>query len=222
MRSYVLRQGRLTQAQRRAIDELLPRFEVPAGDGPVDFEALFGRRAVVWLEIGFGNGMTLAGLAESRPDACFIGAEVHGPGVGHLLLEVEQRGLDNLRLLRGDGAIFLRERVAPASLHGVLILFPDPWHKKRHHKRRIIQPGFVELLADRLAPGGLLHLATDWADYGVSMVEVLAAEPRFELLLDTCEDAQRPEYRRRTRFETRGLRLGHQVRDLVYRRRDTG
>ena len=166
VRTYVLRQGRLTAAQRRAVDQLLPRYGLPATPGPLHPPAVFGRRAPLWLELGFGNGETLAELAAVRPGTDFIGAEVHLPGVGHLLLEIERLELANLRVWHGDGLELLRQRIGPATLDRVLVLFPDPWHKKRHHKRRLVQAGFLDLLAGRLRPGGRLHLATDWADYG--------------------------------------------------------
>jgi tRNA (guanine-N7-)-methyltransferase len=217
IRSFVMRRGHLSDAQRDAHASLLPRYAVPEGDGPIDFAALFGRRAPVVLEIGFGMGHTTAEIAAARPDTDFLGIEVYTPGVGSLLRALDARGLANVRVIQRDAVEVLRERIAPGSLAGVHVYFPDPWPKARHHKRRLIQPPFVAELAARLAPGGYLHCATDWAPYAEQMLEVLSAEPR---LANTADGfAPRPDWRPLTKFERRGLRLGHGVWDLMFVRR---
>ena len=221
IRSFVRREGRLTAGQQRALDELLPRYGVD-GDGPIDFARLFGRRAPLTLEIGFGNGASLATMAAAAPEQDFVGIEVHRPGVGQLLAELERRGLGNVRVLCDDAVDILRQRIAPASLDRVLLFFPDPWPKRRHHKRRIVQPAFVELVASRLRPGGLFHLATDWQPYAAHMLRVLDACPAFENTAGRGRCAGRPADRPPTRFEQRGRRLGHGVHDLLYRRTPTG
>jgi tRNA (guanine-N7-)-methyltransferase len=216
VRSYVLRAGRMGSGQQRALAELGPRFVLPFQPQPLDTTAVFGRQAPVVLEIGFGMGDATAAIAAARPDADFIGIEVHEPGVGALLKLIGERGLPNLRIVRHDAVEVLQQMIAPASLAAVHVFFPDPWHKKRHHKRRLIQPPLVALIASRLAPGGVLHCATDWEPYAEQMLQVLSAEP---LLVNTAEGyAPRPDYRPLTKFEARGLRLGHGVRDLVFSR----
>jgi tRNA (guanine-N7-)-methyltransferase len=221
VRSYVLRQGRLTSAQARAFGALWPRFGVDWTPGEaLDLPALFGSPGPFFLEIGFGNGENLAALAERHPDRPYLGVEVHGPGVGHLLLEIDRRGLDNVRVLRSDAVELLQSGLPAASLDGVYLLFPDPWPKKRHHKRRILNPAFVALLARALRPGGTFHAATDWQPYAEQMLEVLEAAG--ELFVNDAGPgafAPRPAERPWTRFERRGQRLGHPVRDLVFRRR---
>ena len=218
IRSYVLRAGRITPAQKRALDELLPRFGIPYAPAALDLDRVFGRAAPRVLEIGFGNGDTLVELAARSPERDFIGAEVHPPGVGHCLLAVESHGLANVRVIVHDAVEVLAHQVAPASLDEVLLYFPDPWPKKRHHKRRIVQPDFVALVASRLTAGGRFKLATDWAPYAEWMQEVLAASPGFVNEASGGGYSERPE-REATRFERRGRRLGHEVFDLVYRRR---
>lgn len=214
IRSYVLRQGRLTIAQSRAMDELMPHWGVPFSPAPLSFERVFGRTAPVVLEIGFGMGQASAHIASQHPERDYLGIEVHTPGVGSLLLQVEQLALHNLRIIQHDAVEVLRQMIGAQSLDGVHVFFPDPWHKARHHKRRLIQPDFVALLAEKLKPGGYLHCATDWLPYAEHMLETLRANPQ---LLNTCEAyAPRPEYRPLTKFEQRGLRLGHSVRDLVF------
>ncbi len=218
VRSFVRREGRLTRGQQRALDESLPRFGIPEGEDPIDFDHLFGRRAPVTLEIGFGNGESLAQQAQAQPERDFIGIEVHRPGVGHLLGEIERRELENVRVVVEDAVGVLEQRIPPSSLDAVQIFFPDPWHKKRHHKRRLVQPAFLRLVASRLKPGGRLHLATDWLEYAEHMKAALVeAQDLFE-----PEGAQpaatRPAYRPETRFERRGQRLGHAVYDFLYRR----
>jgi tRNA (guanine-N7-)-methyltransferase len=216
VRSYVLRGGRMGSGQQRALAELGPRFVLPYQPRPLDLAATFGRQAPVVLEIGFGMGDATAAIAAARPEVDFIGAEVHEAGVGALLRHIGERGLGNLRIVRHDAVEVLRQMIAPDSLAAVHVFFPDPWHKKRHHKRRLIQPPLVALIASRLEPGGVLHCATDWEPYAEQMLEVLSAEP---LLVNTATGyAPRPDYRPLTKFEARGLRLGHGVRDLVFRR----
>jgi tRNA (guanine-N7-)-methyltransferase len=217
----VLREGRLTAGQARAFEVLWPRFGVGrAPDQVLDLPTLFGNDRPVVLEIGFGNGESLAAMAAAAPDTNFLGVEVHRPGVGHLLLEIERLGIANLRLLREDAQALLTEGLATASLAGVNLFFPDPWPKKRHHKRRIVQPAFAERLARVIAPGGLFHAATDWEPYAEHMLAVLdAADTWFENTAGRGRFAPGPGDRPPTKFERRGERLGHQVRDLVVRRR---
>ena len=216
IRSFVLRAGRIGPGQARALAELGPRFVLPFQATPIDPAAVFGRRAPLVLEIGFGMGDATARIAAARPDTDFIGCEVHEPGVGALLRRIDELGLANLRIVRHDAVEVLEHMIAPASLAGIHVFFPDPWHKKKHHKRRLIQPAFVARLATRLAPGGTLHCATDWEPYAQQMLEVLSAEPA---LANTAAGyAPRPELRPLTKFEQRGLRLGHGVWDLVFRR----
>jgi tRNA (guanine-N7-)-methyltransferase len=219
VRSFVVRAGRMGPGQARALVELGPRFVLPFAAQPLDLAAVFGRHAPVVLEIGFGMGDATAQVAAAQPQTNFLGIEVHEPGVGALLRQIGERQLTNLRLLQHDAVEVLQQMIPPASLAGVHLWFPDPWHKKRHHKRRLVQPGFVNLVAARLAPGGYLHCATDWQPYAEQMREVLQAAPA---LLDTSADGSgcvpRPAWRPQTKFEARGLRLGHGVWDLVFRR----
>jgi tRNA (guanine-N7-)-methyltransferase len=218
VRSYVLRGGRLGPGQERALAELGPRFVLPFAPQRLDAEAVFGRRAPLVVEIGFGMGDATARIAAARADVDFLGIEVHEAGVGALLRRIGELGLSNVRIVRHDAVEVLQQMIAPSSLAAVHVFFPDPWPKARHHKRRLIQPPFVALLADRLAPGGTLHCATDWQPYAEQMLDVLGAEPR---LVNTADGyAPRPDYRPLTKFEARGLKLGHGVRDLVFRRRD--
>lgn len=215
IRSYVLRAGRMGTGQQRALAELGPRYVLPYAAQPLDFAAVFSRTAPVVLEIGFGMGDATAQVAAAAPERDLLGVEVHEPGVGALLRHIGERGLANVRIVRHDAVEVLREMIAPASLAGVHVWFPDPWHKKRHHKRRLIQPAFVELVASRLAPGGYLHCATDWQPYAEQMLEVLSAST----LANTAAGyAERPAWRPLTKFEARGLRLGHGVWDLVFTR----
>ena len=217
IRSFVLRQGRLSDAQRRAVDELLPRFGIPFQRVPLDVDQLFGRTAPKILEIGFGMGETTATIAQSHPECDYIGIEVHTPGVGALLRQIATLGLTNIRIVQHDAVEVLDCMIAPESLDGVHIFFPDPWPKKRHHKRRLVQPGFLAALAARMKPGAYLHVATDWEDYALQMLEVLSAE---RVLANTVEEfAERPAARPETKFESRGLRLGHKVWELVFRKR---
>ena len=217
IRSYVLRQGRTSPAQSRAVETLLPRFGIAYRPEALDFDAVFGRAAPTVLEIGFGMGETTARIAQALPDTGFLGVEVHTPGVGALLRQIDEKGLANVRIVQHDAVEVVRHMIAPDSLAGIHVFFPDPWPKKRHHKRRLIQPAFVALLASRLRAGGYLHLATDWEEYALQMLEVLSAEP---LLANTAAGfAPRPGYRPLTKFEQRGIKLGHGVWDLVFQRR---
>ncbi len=203
--------------QMRALAELGPRLVLPLDSEPLDPTAVFGRTAPLVVEIGFGMGQATAAIAAAQPERDFIGIEVHPPGVGALLQRIDQAGLTNLRLVQHDAVAVLESMIAPASLAAVHVFFPDPWHKKKHHKRRLIQPPFVALLASRLAPGGRLHCATDWQPYAQQMLAVLTAEPH---LANSCDGfALRPDYRPQTKFELRGLNLGHGVWDLVFTRR---
>jgi tRNA (guanine-N7-)-methyltransferase len=219
IRSFVQRAGRITEGQRRALAELWPRYGIEAGEEPIDLEAAFGRRAPVTLEIGFGDGESTVALAGQHPERNLLGIEVHPPGVGHCLLLAERAGLTNLRVISQDAIEVLARRLPDACLDEVLLYFPDPWPKKRHHKRRIVQPEFLSLLARKLAPGGLFRLATDWAPYAEHMLEVMSASADFENLSPSGDWVERPSSRPITRFERRGGRLGHVVRDLAFRRR---
>ena len=214
IRSFVTRAGRLSIAQARALEELGPKFLIDYAKAPLDFEVAFGRKAPVVLEIGFGMGATTSHIAKAMLDKDFIGVEVHTPGVGSLLKQIGEQGLTNLRLIQHDAVEVLNQMIPDASLAGVHVFFPDPWHKARHNKRRLLQLPFVRLLAEKLAPGGYLHCATDWEDYAVQMLDVLGSEP---LLHNTAEGyAPQPAYRPLTKFENRGIKLGHDVWDLVF------
>jgi tRNA (guanine-N7-)-methyltransferase len=214
IRSFVTRAGRLSIAQARALETLGPQFMIAYAKAPLDCEQAFGRKAPVILEIGFGMGDTTAHIAKGMPEKDFIGVEVHTPGVGSLLKQIGEQGLANLRLIQHDAVEVLRQMIAPGSLAGVHVFFPDPWHKARHNKRRLIQGPFVKLLAEKLAPGGYLHCATDWEEYAQQMLEVLGAEPALRNSSDGY--APQPSYRPLTKFENRGLKLGHGVWDLVF------
>ena len=207
----------MSAAQQRAIDTLLPKLGIRYRNEPIDFARVFGRSAPVVLEIGFGMGDTTASIARAQPGTDFVGIEVHAPGVGALLRRLDADGTMNVRLIQHDAVEVVRDMIAPESLAGIHVFFPDPWPKKRHHKRRLLQAPFVSMLAKRLRPGGTLHVATDWEDYAQAILGALSAEP---LLANTAADfAPRPAYRPLTKFEQRGLRLGHGVRDLIFRRR---
>lgn len=218
IRSFVLRQGRLTAAQQRAIETAMPRFGVAYEPQMLALDALFGRKeSPKVLEIGFGMGDSTAAIAAANPDIDYLGIEVHGPGVGNLLRLIESSDLKNLRLIQHDAVEVLNNMIADGSLDGVHIFFPDPWHKKRHHKRRLIQGPFVSMLCSKLKAGAYLHVATDWQEYAEWVLEVLNAEP---LLQNTAADyAPRPDYRPLTKFEKRGIKLGHGVWDLIFVRK---
>ena len=217
IRSFVLRQGRFSPAQQRAHETLLPRFGIAFTREPLDLERVFARSAPKILEIGSGMGETTATIAQAMPECDFLAVEVHAPGVGSLLKQIDDLGLANLRVIQRDAVEVVREMIAPSTLAGIHVFFPDPWPKRRHHKRRMLQSAFVHALALRLAKGGHLHVATDWEDYAGATLSTLTAEP---LLVNTARDyAPRPAYRPLTKFERRGMRLGHGVWDLVFRRR---
>jgi len=220
IRSFVLREGRFTEGQQRAFDRCWPKFGVDCAAGEqLDLTALFGNDNPVYLEIGFGNGEALAESAARHPERNYLGIEVHRPGVGHLLLRAEEEGLQNVRVMRHDAMELLRHGLAEGSLSGILLFFPDPWHKKRHHKRRIVRPEFTILAARVLRPGGLLHMATDWEDYAHHMLEVMSGAAEFENSAGKEQFSPRPEERPLTKFEQRGQRLGHGTWDLVFQRR---
>jgi tRNA (guanine-N7-)-methyltransferase len=218
IRSFVVRAGRIGPGQARALATLAPRFVLPFADAPVDFARVFGRVAPLAVEIGFGMGSATAAIAAASPHVDFLGIEVHPPGVGALLQRIDEQGLANLRIVQHDAVEVLESMIAPASLAAVHVFFPDPWHKKRHHKRRLIQAPFVRLLASRLAPGATLHCATDWLPYAEQMLDVLGAEPAL-VNAAGAGFAPRPPSRPLTKFEQRGLDRGHGVRDLVFARR---
>ncbi|MEJ2629905.1 MAG: tRNA (guanosine(46)-N7)-methyltransferase TrmB [Acidihalobacter sp.] len=218
IRSFVRREGRLTSGQERALVELGPRLLLDLQGGFLDLTDIFGRTAPVTLEIGFGNGESLATQAQTHPERDYIGIEVHRPGVGHLLQVAERLALTNLRAFNADAVEVLERCIADGSLAVIQIFFPDPWHKKRHHKRRLIQPEFVTLLVRKLAPGGRIHLATDWEDYAEHMREVMEAAPELTNLHGPGTFAPSPTDRPPTKFEQRGKRLGHGVWELIYRR----
>ncbi|HEY0818826.1 MAG TPA: tRNA (guanosine(46)-N7)-methyltransferase TrmB [Rhizobacter sp.] len=214
IKSFVVRAGRMGTGQIRAIETLGPRFVLPYAPLPLDAAAVFGRSAPLVLEIGFGMGQATAQIAQALPGSDFLGVEVHTPGVGALLKLIDERQLGNVRIVQHDAVEVLEHMIAPGSLAGVHVFFPDPWHKKKHNKRRLIQAPFVAKLVSRLAPGGYLHCATDWQPYADQMLAVLSAEPG---LRNTAEGyAPKPGYRPLTKFENRGLKLGHGVWDLVF------
>jgi len=225
IRSFVLRQGRVSDAQRRALDAGQAQFGIPFSPGLLDLDAAFGRSskgAPKILEIGFGMGETTATIAAAHPENDYLGIEVHTPGVGALFKQIGELGLTNIRIIQHDAVEVLNHMIAPGSLDGVHVFFPDPWPKKRHHKRRLLQPPLVALLASRLKPGGYLHAATDWEEYAQQILEVFAAEPLLENTAPegpTAGYAPRPASRPQTKFETRGLRLGHKVWDILFRKR---
>lgn len=214
IRSYVLRQGRVSNAQRRAHDTLLPRFGIAFRETPLDLDALFGRRAPRILEIGCGMGETTVAIAAAHPECDYIGIEVHTPGVGSLLKQLDEAGLSNVRVIQHDAVAVMETMIPPASLDGLHIFFPDPWPKKRQQKRRLIQSPFIALAVSRLKPGAYLHAATDWQEYAEQILAVFSADPS---LVNTATGyAEKPAYRPQTKFETRGLKLGHGVWDLLY------
>ncbi len=238
LRSFVKRAGRISNAQRHAYEELGPRWVVPYQNTMPTWSVLFNRTAPCILEIGFGMGTATAEIASAQPDVDFLGVEVHEPGVGSLLKQINERGLSNIRIIEHDAVEVVQSMLGEASLDGVHIFFPDPWHKARHHKRRLIQPAFVQLLATRLKPGAYIHCATDWEHYAQHMLEVLSAEPLLYNTASLCKSpvesteavepsldlaahsVSRPAWRPVTKFEKRGLQRGHGIWDLVFRRRE--
>ncbi len=218
IRSFVLRAGRMSSAQKRAVDTLYPIYGLPFSHTPLDLSLAFERPAPTVLEIGFGMGTATAEIAAHCPELNFIGIEVHAPGIGSLLNQIQTQGLTNLKVIQHDAVEVLEHMIPPNSLHGVHLFFPDPWHKKRHNKRRIVQPPFVEELTKRLALQGYLHFATDWEPYAHWMLHVLQHAPNLENTSPENTFAPRPIYRPITKFEARGVRLGHGVWDVVFRR----
>ncbi len=218
IKSYVRREGRLTAGQQRTLEKLWPIFGIDYAEHPLDLDACFGRDAQKVLEIGFGNGDSLHQMAQAHPEIDYLGIEVHRPGVGHLLHLVEQSGATNLRIMCHDAVEILRHQIMDASLDRIQLFFPDPWHKKKHHKRRIVQAEFAGLVACKLKPGGIFHLATDWENYAEHMLTVLNPHPFFRNLSISNDYVPRPKERPVTKFETRGRRLGHDVWDMLFQR----
>lgn len=216
IRSFVHRRSHMTPGQKQAVELHMDKWALPYQASLLDYDQAFGRAAPTILEIGFGMGETTQKIAQLRADENFLGVEVFNAGVGALLKRIEESGITNIRIIQHDAVEVVQNMIAPDSLAGVHIYFPDPWPKKRHHKRRLVRPEFIALLASRIKPGGYIHCATDWEDYAGQMLEVLSSEA---LLRNTCTDyAPKPDYRPQTKFETRGLRLGHGIRDLVFTR----
>ncbi|MEJ2619668.1 MAG: tRNA (guanosine(46)-N7)-methyltransferase TrmB [Candidatus Thiodiazotropha sp.] len=218
VRSYVLRQGRMTEGQQRAYQALWPRYGVALDSGQLDLSELYEQPQPVTLEIGFGNGECLRQLAQKETEKNFLGIEVHGPGVGHLMIQLDQYELSNVRILKSDAMELLRHHLQPGSLQRVLLYFPDPWHKRKHYKRRIVQDEFAELVFLALIPGGILHMATDWEDYARQMMKVLSSHRGFKNQAGEGNFSPRPETRPLTKFEQRGERLGRGVWDLLFER----
>ena len=219
IKSFVLRQGRLTKGQESAMQSLWPQFGIEAAETELDLPSLFGRVAPITLEIGFGNGESLLQMAQAAPERDFLGIEVHTPGVGHLLKLMGENGVTNIRVLNTDAVEILKQRIPAGSLNRVQLFFPDPWHKKKHHKRRIVQTEFVDLISSRLSQAGVLHMATDWQNYAEHMVDVMQTRQDFQNLAENPPYSARPDTRPLTKFENRGLRLGHGVWDLLYQKR---
>ena len=218
IRSFVRREGRLTKGQHRALEELFPRYGINLQQGILYLDALFGRQAFRVLEIGFGNGASLTEMATKHPENDYLGIEVHRPGVGNLLLQIEKLELNNIRVSNDDAVEVLEQQIPDASLDAVYLFFPDPWHKKKHHKRRIVQPAFAQLLRRKLKTGGIFHMATDWENYAEHMLAVMSAADGFENIAGEGNYIVRPEYRPLTKFEQRGQRLGHGVWDLIFKK----
>jgi tRNA (guanine-N7-)-methyltransferase len=218
VRSFVLRAGRLTEGQKRALEHLWPVYGLAEWTDQLDLDALFGNSNPVIMEIGFGNGDATWQMAAAHPEENYLAVEVHRPGVGHLLLKLEEHGISNVRIACEDAVELLHNAIPAASLAGVRIYFPDPWPKKRHHKRRIIQPSFIRLMAEKMRMGGILHMATDWQPYAEYMREVMRTSPDFDNFSQGEGPVPRPAWRPETKYEKRGERLGHGVFDLIYRR----
>ncbi|MDD1631971.1 MAG: tRNA (guanosine(46)-N7)-methyltransferase TrmB [Methylococcaceae bacterium] len=215
IRSFIRRQGRLTPGQQLALDNYWDKYCLdPNAD--TNFSQVFGRDAPLFVEIGFGNGESLVRMAAANPDKDYMGIEVHKPGVGHLLMLLNQQGLNNVRIYCHDAIEIMEQKIADNSLAGVHLFFPDPWPKKKHHKRRIVRPGFVDLLVRKLKPGGYFHAATDWKNYAEAMLAVLSESSELRNISPTNDYCDSPEYRPLTKFEQRGLRLGHGVWDLIF------
>ncbi|HFD32526.1 MAG TPA: tRNA (guanosine(46)-N7)-methyltransferase TrmB [Gammaproteobacteria bacterium] len=218
IRSFVKRQGRLTLGQQRALDHLFPLYGLELQDETINLSHVFQRSAPTILEIGFGNGTSLAEMAANNPQQNYIGVEVHSPGVGNLLLQIEERGLTNIRVINDDAVDVLNKMIGSESLDAVYLFFADPWHKKRHHKRRIVQKEFVQLLRKKLKNGGVFHMATDWEHYAQHMMQVMNESEGFENTAGKDQYLSRPKYRPLTKFEQRGQRLGHGVWDLIFKK----
>jgi len=217
IRSYVLRQGHLSSGQQRAVDTLMPLFGIDYATEALNMDAAFGRNAPKILEIGFGMGDSTAHIATAHPDNDYLCLEVHTPGVGNLLKLIDAEKISNIRIIQHDAVEVLRDMIDDATLDGVHIFFPDPWHKARHNKRRLIQTPFIAKLVQKIKQGGYIHVATDWEDYAVQVLEVLSAEPQLENTANGY--APKPDYRPLTKFEQRGIRLGHGVWDMVFHRK---
>ena len=220
IRSFVKREGRLTTGQERAIKELLPIYGLSLQDQLLDLDSVFQRSAPRILEIGFGNGASLSEMAANHPEQDYLGIEVHRPGVGTLLTQIEARNLKNLRVMNADAVEVLNQMIANESLDAVYLFFADPWHKTKHHKRRIVQEDFVQLLRKKLKVAGIFHMATDWEDYAKHMMRVMNAAEGFTNTAGQDQYLPRPEYRPQTKFEQRGQRLGHGVWDLIFKKID--
>jgi len=220
IRSFVRREGRLTPSQQRALDELWPEFGVEADGRTIDFAALFGRQAPVVVEVGFGNGEALLHMSQLHPEWDFLGIEVHRPGVGGLMRQLKELEISNVRVMSEDAVEILENQLTDGSVDRLLLFFPDPWHKKKHHKRRIVQPGFAQLVRRKLRPGGVFHMATDWQPYAEHMREVMESAQGFRNAAGPGAYSEAPEYRPVTKFERRGQRLGHGVWDLIYEKTD--
>jgi len=216
IRSFVKREGRLTQGQQHALDALFPLYGVTLAQGRLDLPHLFARQAKCILEIGFGNGVSLAQMARQHPQNNYLGIEVHRPGVGNLLLQIQAQQLEQIRVSNDDAVEVLQQQIADAALDAVYLFFPDPWQKRRHHKRRIVQPEFVQLLHQKLKPAGIFHLATDWQDYAKHMMRVMSDTAGFQNSAGQAQYTPRPDYRPLTKFEQRGQRLGYGVWDLIF------
>lgn len=219
IKSFVLRQGRMSKGQQAAIDRIWPQYGLEADAGLLDLTQVFGRDAPTYVEIGFGMGSSLAQMAQDNPQNNYIGIEVHRPGVGALCKLIEEKNLTNIRIFNHDAVEILEKQIPQNSLSGVYLFFPDPWHKARHKKRRIVQPHFVAKLAEHLVEGGEFHMATDWEDYAEHMMEVMSAAPDYTNAAGEAQFTPRPDYRPLTKFEQRGHRLGHGVWDLIFKKR---
>lgn len=218
IRSFVRREGRLTPGQQRALTDLWPKFGIPFTDGKLAFNTIFGNSNPVTLEIGFGNGESLAKMAAAAPERNFVGIEVHRPGVGNLLKQCQEQELNNVRVMTEDAVEILTSMIPDQSLDMIQIFFPDPWHKKRHHKRRLIQTEFIQLLARKQAPTARLHFATDWQEYAEHTIDVFSQSERYRKLTEANDYHRRPVFRPETKFERRGQKLGHKIWDIVYQR----
>jgi len=219
IRSFVRREGRMTSSQKQALENLWPRFGIEPENGVIDFEILFGRNAPVVFEIGFGMGDSMANMALLYPEKNYLGIDVHRPGVGNLLKKIEENNITNIRIMCSDAVEVLKNNIAAESLDAVYLFFPDPWPKKKHHKRRIVQPAFVQLIRSKLKNGGVFHLATDWENYAEHMVEVMQSAEGFENKGNESGFIERPDYRPLTKFENRGIKLGHGVWDILFEKK---